>query len=190
MIFHAGDPGDSLFVVDWGVVKVSLPAEDGDEAILSMHRRGDLFGVLTLLDGEPRQVTAVAMEPTQVLLVGRERFLRSLSEAPTRDALVAGLVGDVRGLITRIEELHFLDIAGRLAARLVDLAKQAGTELSDGSLRLDLPLTQRDLASMVGCTRQSVNKLLGQFADDGMVRLDRDNVVITDLARLVRYARR
>ena len=107
-----------------------------------------------------------------------------------RDALLASIAGELRRLTTHVEELHFLDITGRLAARLVRLAHDGGTPTADGGIRLRSNLTQADLAAMVGCTRQSVNKLLGQFTDSGFVRLERDGIVVTDLDGLTAAARR
>jgi CRP-like cAMP-binding protein len=97
---------------------------------------------------------------------------------------------ELRRLTTHVEELHFLDITGRLAACLVRLASDGGTALPDGAVRLRTSLTQGDLAAMVGSTRQSVNKLLGQFAGDGYLRLERDAIVLTDLDGLARASRR
>ena len=105
------------------------------------------------------------------------------------DARLAAIAGELRRLTQHVEELHFLDITGRLAARLVRLA-QEGSATDDGGIRLRANLTQADLAAMVGCTRQSVNKLLGQFTDDGLIRQERDGIVITDLPGLVATARR
>ncbi|MEK6719522.1 MAG: Crp/Fnr family transcriptional regulator [Chloroflexota bacterium] len=190
VIFHQGDPGNALFIVESGVVKISLPSEAGEEAILATLQVGEFFGELALLDGAPRSATAVAMEPSRMLVLARDRFRALLAEASIRDALLVGVAKELRRLTIHVEELHFLDIAGRLAARLAYLAGEGGTRLADGALRLDLPLTQSDLAAMVGCTRQSVNKLLGQFADDGLIRLDRDAVVVMDLERLIRFSRR
>ncbi|MFL5775627.1 MAG: Crp/Fnr family transcriptional regulator, partial [Chloroflexota bacterium] len=87
-------------------------------------------------------------------------------------------------------ELHFLDITGRLASRLARLANESGRSQPDGSIRLPSPLTQGDLAAMIGCTRQSVNKLLGMFTDDGLIRLERDSIVVVDLDGLAKTARR
>ncbi len=190
VIFHLGDPGNAMFIVEFGVVKIVLPSESGEEAILATMQAGEFFGELSLLDGSARSATAVAMGAVRILVLGREQFRKLLGEASIRDALLVGIATELRRLTTRLEELHFLDIAGRLAARLADLAGQAGTLLGDGSFRLDLPLTQSDLAAMVGCTRQSVNKLLGEFEDAGMVRVDRDALVVTDLPRLVTFAHR
>jgi CRP-like cAMP-binding protein len=101
------------------------------------------------------------------------------------------MAAEVRRLTHHVEELHFLDITGRLASRLARMANEPGSSrLPDGSIRLPGPLTQGDLAAMVGCTRQSVNKLLGMFTDDGMIRLDRDRIVVLDLEGLLRAAHR
>ncbi len=191
VIFHVGDPGDALFVIVSGEVKISLPSETGDEAILATLRPGDVFGELALLDGAPRSASATALTPTETVILPRDRFRELIAtEAGFRDALLASIAGELRRLTTHVEELHFLDITGRLAAQLVRLAQDGGMPLEDGSLRLRTNLTQADLAAMVGCTRQSVNKLLGQFTDDGLIRLERDAIVVTDLEGLGATSRR
>lgn len=191
VIFHIGDPGDALFVIVSGDVKISLPSETGDEAILATLRPGDVFGELALLDGAPRSASATALGPTETVVLPRDRFRELLAaEAGFRDALLASIAGELRRLTHHVEELHFLDITGRLAARLVRLAEEGGTAMPDGAIQLRANLTQADLAAMVGCTRQSVNKLLGQFTDDGLVRLERDGIVVTDLAGLSATAHR
>jgi CRP/FNR family transcriptional regulator, cyclic AMP receptor protein len=191
VIFHLGDPGDALFIVMSGAIKIMLPSDAGDEAILATLRPGDVFGELAVLDGAPRSATAVALEPTETLVLPRAQFRELLATEPAiRDALLASLAGELRRLTTHVEELHFLDITGRLASRLVRLAAESGKKLPDGTIRLGSPLTQGDLAAMIGCTRQSVNKLLGMFTDDGMIRLERESIVILDLDGLTHTARR
>jgi CRP-like cAMP-binding protein len=190
-IFHLGDPGDALFIVASGAVKITLPSETGDEAILATLRAGDFFGELALLDGAPRSATAIALEPTETLVLPRERFRELIDAEPAiRDALFAALARELRRLTIHVEELHFLDIAGRLAAVLARLAREQGVRPEVGQIRLTAPLTQSDLAAMVGCTRQSVNKLLGLFVDDGLIRLERDAIVVIDYEALVRASRR
>jgi CRP-like cAMP-binding protein len=191
-VFHVGDPGDALFVVMLGSIKITLPADTGDEAILATLRPGDFFGELALLDGAPRSATAVAIEPTETYILARDRFRELITTEPVmREALLATLAAEVRRLTHHVEELHFLDITGRLASRLTRLAAEAGsTRLADGTIRLAGPLTQGDLAAMIGCTRQSVNKLLGLFTDDGLIRMERDRLVIIDLDGLFRAAHR
>ncbi|MGH2475702.1 MAG: Crp/Fnr family transcriptional regulator [Candidatus Limnocylindrales bacterium] len=192
VIFHIGDPGDALFVIVSGEVKISLPSETGDEAILATLGPGAVFGELALLDGAPRSASATAISAAEMVVLPRDRFRELIAtEAGVRDALLASIAGELRRLTTHVEELHFLDMTGRLAARLVRLAQESGTVgAGDGSIRLRKNLTQGDLAAMVGCTRQSVNKLLGQFTDDGLVRLDRDGIVVADLDGLIATSRR
>jgi len=191
VIFHAGDPGDALFVLVSGEVKISLPSETGDEAIIATLQAGDVFGELALLDGAARSATASALSATEAVVLPRDRFRDLIATEPiVRDALLASLAGELRRLTVHVEELHFLDMTGRVAARLVRLAEESGPADDDGTVRLRSSLTQGELASMVGCTRQSVNKLLGQFSDEGLVRLDREGIAVTDLPGLVSASRR
>ncbi|MGD0123404.1 MAG: Crp/Fnr family transcriptional regulator [Candidatus Limnocylindrales bacterium] len=191
VLFHEGDPGDALFVVASGAVKVVVPSEEGEEAILATLRRGDFLGELALLDGAPRSASAVALEATEVLALPRDQFLALVATEPAiRDALMASLAGELRRLTTHVAELHFLDLTGRLAARLARLAEEHGDRLPDGTIRLDAPLTQSDLAAMIGATRQSVNKLLGEFEADGLLKMERDVILVPNLDRLARAARR
>jgi len=191
VIFHAGDPGDALFIILTGEVKIALPSDEGDEAILATLREGDVFGELAVLDGAPRSATATALVPTETVILPRDRFRELIATVPAaREALLASLASELRRLTTHVEDLHFLDMTGRLAARLVRLAREAGPPSADGSIRLRATLTQAELASMVGCTRQSVNKLLGQFSDDGLVRVDRDGIFVLDMGGLVSASRR
>ena len=191
VVFQQGDPGDGLYVILSGRVKIWTTGDGGGEAILATLRANEFFGALALLDGAPRSASATAIEATETLTVPRERFRQLIDDEPAiRDHVIVQLAHEVRRLTTHVEELHFLDIAGRLAARLVRLAEEQGEPASGAEIRLDGPLTQGELAAMVGSTRQSVNKLLGWLVDDGLIRLDRDAIVILDLPGLRRAARR
>src|SRR3954454_23373682 len=126
-VFHLGDPGDALFIVISGSIKITLPADTGEEAILATLRPGDFFGELALLDGAPRSATAVAIEPTETYILARDRFRELISTEPVmREALLATLAAEVRRLTHHVEELHFLDITGRLASRLARLGDATG----------------------------------------------------------------
>lgn len=190
VIFHQGDPGDSLHIVATGTAKVMLPSTEGDEAIIATLRAGDFFGELALLDGAPRSATAAALEPTETLVLPRVVFRELLdSDSRLRDALLEGLARELRRITGHVEELHFLDLAGRLAMRLTRLAREVDPAAS-GEVHLDWPYTQSDLASMIGGTRQSVNKLLSALVDDGLVRIERDTLVISDVDHLALRAER
>ena len=191
VIFHQGDPGDALHIILSGRVKISSPSDSGVEAILTTLRAGEFFGSLSLLDGAPRSASATAVEPTETLVLPRDRFRQLVNDVPAiRDHVFEELAHELRRLTMHVEELHFLDIAGRLAARLARLAEEQGVPGEGGEIRLDGPITQGELAAMVGSTRQSVNKLLGFFVDDGLIRFERDSIVIRNLAGLQRAARR
>lgn len=190
VIFHQGDIGDSLQVVASGGVKIVLPSPDGEEAIIASLKPGDFFGELALLDNAPRSTTAAALEPTETMTLPRDQFLRLLSEDPRLvRALLHALAEELRRLTGHVEELHFLDLAGRLSMRLVRLARDADPE-ARGRVELDWPFTQSDLAAMIGGTRQSVNKLLSGLLDEGLVAIDRETLVIDDVERLEARAAR
>jgi CRP/FNR family transcriptional regulator, cyclic AMP receptor protein len=190
-IFHQGDPGDSLYIIESGFVKIVLPSPEGEEgAIIATLSRGDFFGELALLDGAPHSATAVAIEPTESLVLHRDRFDQLVETEPQlRRALFAGLVTELRRLTGHVEELHFLDLPGRLASRIVSLARESQPDAVT-DVRLDWPFTQSDLAAMIGGTRQTVNRLLADMTARDLVRLERDLLIIPDLDRLARAAER
>jgi len=190
VIFHQGDPGDALHIVASGQVKILLLSAEGEEAIIATLRPGDFFGELALLDGAPRSATAVAIDPAETLVLPRAVFRELLERSEgLRDALLTGLAHELRRLTSQVEELYFLDLAGRLATRLTRLAREAEPE-AEHEVRLDWPFTQSDLAAMIGGSRQSVNRLLSLLVEDGLVRIEPDHLVITDVNELERRGER
>lgn len=190
VIFHQSDPGDSLHVVAAGAVKILLPSSEGEEAIIATLRPGDFFGELALLDGGSRSATVTALEPSETLVLPRPVLMDLLGTVPgLGDALLVGLAKELRRLTSQVEELHFLDLAGRLAMRLTRLAQEAQPD-ARGEVRLDWPYTQSDLAAMIGGTRQSVNRLLSELVDEGLLEIHPDVLVITNLDELARRAER
>ncbi len=190
-IFHQGDPGDSLYVIQSGAVKIVLPDPDGEEgAIIATLGPGDFFGELALLDGEEHSATAVALESTEALVLRRDAFDRLVDEDPNlRRALFAGLVGELRRLTHHVGELHFLNLPGRLARQIVRMARDADPTAA-GEIRLSWPYSQSELAAMIGGTRQTVNRLLADFAAQGLIRIEKETLVVPDLDRLERAADR
>lgn len=190
VIFHQGDPGDSLHVIAKGAVKIVLPSPEGDEAIIATLREGDFFGELALLDRAPHSATATTVEPTETMSLARAPFQELLdTDRGLRMALLSGLAAELRRLTGQVEELHFLDLAGRLAMRLVRLARDRDPGAT-GEVRLDWPFTQSDLAAMIGGTRQSVNKLLSHLVQDRLLLIEHDTLVIHDLDALAERAER
>jgi CRP/FNR family transcriptional regulator, cyclic AMP receptor protein len=197
-IFHSGDPGDTLFLVGEGAVKITIPPDDGSEpAILTTIGPGGFFGELSLLDGAPRSATAVALESTETYILRRDAFDALMDEEPAlRHTLMVTLVGEIRRLTAQIEDLHFLDLPGRLARHLLrTIALREGRDPATaddltGEYRLPWPYTQSELAGMIGGSRQSVNRLLADLVDEGLVRFDGDDIVVPDASRLSLAARR
>jgi CRP/FNR family cyclic AMP-dependent transcriptional regulator len=192
VIFHADDPGDSLFVVAAGSVKITLSSDDGTEpAILTTIGRGGFFGELALLDGAPRSATAVAMDSVETLVLRRDAFDRLVDSEPgLRRALLAALATEIRRLTAQVEDLHFLDLPGRLARHLL---REIGADEQHGpagEVRLPWPFTQGELAGMIGGSRQSVNRLLADFVAQGLLRFAGDDLIIPDPRRLAAAAHR
>jgi CRP/FNR family transcriptional regulator, cyclic AMP receptor protein len=190
-IFHQGDPGDALFIVATGSVKVVLPSDEGAEpAIVAVLGAGEFFGELAILDGAPHSATIVALEPTETLVLHRDAFLGLIDSQPElRRALLASLATEIRRLTGHVEDLHFLDLPGRLASRILRLAAADGTAPT-GSTSIPWPYTQSELAGMIGGSRQSVNRLLADLVDEGIIRIERDVLTVTDLGRLARTVER
>jgi CRP/FNR family transcriptional regulator, cyclic AMP receptor protein len=186
-IFHQGDPGDALYIVESGSVKVVLPSPEGeDAAIIATLDRGAFFGELALLDGADHSATAIAVEPTQALVLRREPFEHLVEDDPAlRKALIAGLVAELRRLTSHVGELHFLDLPGRLASRIVAIAREADPD-GTTNLVLEWPYTQSDLAGMIGGTRQTVNRLLQDLVARGLIQVEREQLLIPDLGALAR----
>jgi CRP-like cAMP-binding protein len=197
-IFHADDPGDALFIVASGRVKITISPDDGsDPAILTTIAPGGFFGELALLDGAPRSATAIALVAVETQVLRRDAFDRLVDEQPAlRRALFAALAGEIRRLTAQFEDLHFLDLSGRLARHLLrslpaaDEGSSGARPHGGGEVRLPWPYTQGELAGMIGGSRQSVNRLLADFVAQGLLRFDGDDLVIPDPARLADAVRR
>ena len=192
VIFHEGDPGDSLSIVARGSVKILVTPEDGAEpAILTTVGPGGFFGEHALLDGRARSATAVAVDPVETYVLRRDAFDRLVDDEPAlRHALLAALAGEIRRLTAQLQDLHFLDLPGRLARNLLRRIEAADGRLPDGEVRLPWPYTQGELAGMIGGSRQSVNRLLADFVGQDLLRFEGDEIVIMDARRLAAAAQR
>ena len=191
-IFHGGDPGDALFIVASGSVKILVTPEDGSEpAILTVVGPGGFFGELALLDGAARSATAVAVERVETLVLRRDAFDHLVDDdAGIRRALLTALAGEIRRLTGQVEDLHFLDLPGRLARHLLRQIVPNGQPLPESEVRLPWPYTQGELAGMIGGSRQSVNRLLADLAAQGLLLFEGDDLVIPDPRRLAQAVRR
>ena len=188
VVFHVDDPGDALFVVTGGEIKIVLPSDESAEpVVLTTIGAGGFFGELALLDGGARSATAIAIRPAEVLVLRRERFDRLVEAEPVlRQAMFAALAGEIRRLTGHVEDLHFLDLPGRLARHLLRLAGGETDAPPNDPVRLAWPYTQSELAGMIGGSRQSVNRLLADFVQRDLLRFEGDDLVIPEPAALSR----
>jgi CRP/FNR family transcriptional regulator/CRP/FNR family cyclic AMP-dependent transcriptional regulator len=177
-IFHKGDPGSGLYILTGGQVKIVLPSETGEEALLAVLEAGDFFGELALFDGLPRSATVVAVQNAEVLVLHRDDFLGFVARNPeVAIALFGVLSRRLRAADELIQDAVFLDVPGRLAKRLLELAERHGRQTPQG-IAIELKLTQQDLAAMIGATRESVNKHLGWMRDRRLIALDRQRITV------------
>lgn len=182
-IFVKGDPGNSLFAVCAGTVKVSVAAPDGREAMLSLLHPGEIFGEMALLDGRPRAADVVATSDCELMAIERRDFLAFVNSDPNIAMKFVELLCErLRAANEHFEEVIFLSLPARLARTLLKLA-----EPYDGDTQ-SVKITQREISHMLGSTRESVNKQLRAWAESGMIALERGGILILAHDKLVAAA--
>lgn len=183
-IFRKDDPGSHLYVIIEGAVKIALPGEFGQEALVAILRKEDFFGELALFDRSPRSATATALEDTQAALLAGDDFLSFLESHPGAVRVVfEALARTIRRLSDRVEDLIFLDVPSRVAKYLLDLAQ----EHEGGAAELNL--TQDELAAFTGASRVSVNRVLGDLERRELIRIRRRKIAILDRDGLAKEIR-
>lgn len=183
-VFRQGDAADRCYTVLSGVLRVVALSEGGHETVLSLLGAGDTFGEIALLDSEPRSASVICHEHCELAWIDRTRFVAFLDRhATVRDKLIAALCRRIRVLTGRVEQLSSLDVSGRLANTLLALASAHGTELQ-GRRYLHVRISQGELGSMVGATRESVNKLLRNWEDMGLVAIVDGRLQLLDIEAL------
>ena len=186
IIFHRDDPGQVLYVLREGKVKIYLTSQDGQEVALAIFGPGDYFGELALLDGQPRSASAIAIEQAETFSLQRSDFINAVMRHPRIAVQVMNVLSRrLRQTDSMVEDLLFLDVHGRVAKKLLDLAELHGTRTPDG-IRIEMRLTQGELAAMVGASRESVNKVMGYFTDKRFITTDKYKITVTRLADLRR----
>jgi len=186
VIFHRDDPGQVLYMIKDGKVKICIISPDGQEVSLAVLGKGEYFGEFALLDGLPRSADAVALERVECHTLQRSDFHNAILKHPKIAILVLeALSKRLRNTDQMVEDLIFLDVYGRVAKKLLELAEAHGIKADDG-VRIDVRLTQQELASMVGASRESVNKVLGYFTDKNFISTDKHRITLHRMADLKR----
>jgi CRP/FNR family transcriptional regulator, cyclic AMP receptor protein len=180
-LFHERQEPDRVVVLMSGTVKLSSISEDGKEVLLALRGSGDLLGELGALDGYPRSATAVALSDVEALVVPSGDFPGFLERHP-RAALqiLEMLARRLRDADRKRVEFTAQDSMSRVASRIVELAERFGEE-DDGMIRIDLPISQEELAGWTGCSRDSVVKALQSMRGLGWIETDRRRIVVRDL---------
>ena len=184
-IFHEGDPGTTFYVIHTGQVKIARLGRQGEEAVFAILLPGDTFGELALFDDNAtRTADAQAMDLTECLTLERAAFVTFIEHHPevTRH-VISVLGGYIRGMDESFAEAAFLDIPGRVAKKLLELAETHG-ELGGGGTRISLRLTQRTLAGMVAASRENVNRALSRLSARGDIAQEGGYITILRPAEL------
>jgi CRP/FNR family transcriptional regulator, cyclic AMP receptor protein len=184
VILFEDDPGDSLFIVREGRVKVVLVGEDGREVILGILGVGSHFGELSLIDGQPRSAHVIAVDDTRLIILRREDFQRRIEESPRLAwAMLIEMSRRLRRADEQIGGLVLLDVHGRIARLLLDNAAQR-----EGGM-IDRKLTHQTIAQMIGASRETVSRAMSDFQERGLIGVERRQITIKDRDGLEQAAR-
>jgi CRP/FNR family transcriptional regulator, cyclic AMP receptor protein len=185
VVFRRGEPGSSMMIVLEGRVRIGVTSAEGREVLLSIVEPGQLFGELALLDGQPRSADASALGPCRLLALDRRDFLAVLRQSANAAIRMCELVSErLRATNAQLEGALFLSVEARLARLLLALRRGPGG--CDG--RIELCLSQGDLARLIGASREEVNRHLCRWVADGMIARDGRALVIRDRTGLAAIA--
>lgn len=178
VLFHKGDSAAQVYVVASGRLKVSSTSSGGDDVVLNLVDVGEVVGELPLLVGGQRTATVTALEPSELVVLDRREFLRFVREHPEAAVELLAVLGErlVR-LSDYLEDTIFLGVGARIARKLLLLADQFGGEDPDG-VRVSVRLSQGELASFVGTTRETLNKQMRAWAEAGVVDMESGSITI------------
>jgi CRP/FNR family transcriptional regulator/CRP/FNR family cyclic AMP-dependent transcriptional regulator len=184
VIFHRDDPGSTLYVIRTGRVRIFLTSSEGQEVALALFRAGDAFGELALFDGQSRSASAMAIESVEVYTIQRADFISIVMRRPRMALQLLGTLAErLRQTDAMVESLLFLDVHGRVAKKLLELAETHGVATPEG-VRIEMRLTQSDLAALVGASRESVNKVMSYLLAKRYVAVEKRKITVLRLAEL------
>lgn len=188
-IFEEGEPGDRLYIITSGKIKLARHAPDGRENLLTVMGPSDMFGELSIFDPGPRTSSAVCVTEVTAATMNSEMLKQWVADHPAiAQQLLRVLARRLRRTNANLADLIFTDVPGRVAKTLLQLANRFGIQ-EGGALRVNHDLTQEEIAQLVGASRETVNKALATFAHRGWIRLEGKSVLIVDTEHLARRAR-
>ncbi|HSC80233.1 MAG TPA: Crp/Fnr family transcriptional regulator [Chitinolyticbacter sp.] len=185
VIVQQGSNGDEMYAVLRGRLKVSRNTEDGREATLCILEAGEVFGEIAMLDGGVRSASVETLESCELLVLKRDAVLSHLDSHPkVMRALIAALCQRLRAADDLLQDLLFLNLPERLGKMLRQLGDAHGDRQADGSVLIDLKLTQQEIANLVGASRESVNKQLNAWIEQGWVAQEHGHIRLIAIERL------
>jgi CRP-like cAMP-binding protein len=188
VLFTEGDVSRRVVMMLSGRVKISTVSDEGQETVLAFRGAGDVLGELAAIDDADHMATVTVVEEGEAVIVPANRFLAALESEPgLAVALLRSVIGRLRDADRLRAEFLALDVTGRVAQRLVELAGSYGTRVEAGT-KIGLPLSQRELAGWVGASREAVNKSLAQLEDRGLILRDHGSLIVRDVDGLRRRA--
>lgn len=190
VIFREGEPADLMFLIESGRVKLSIASPTGQELLIAVVGRGNLFGELALIDRGPRAMTAFAMEESRVYALPGDVFWTLIENRPAFTRRLLELMARrMRRADQTSQDLVFCDAPTRLARRLLELAEEHGEPVGAGAIRIAVKLIQDEIAQMVGVSRESANRLIASFAGRGWIDWNDGRPVLLNVEALARRAR-
>ena len=188
-VFAEGEPGDRLYIIISGKVKIGRRSPDGRENLLTIMGPSDMFGELSIFDPGPRTSSATTITEVRAVSMDRDALRAWIADRPEiAEQLLRVLARRLRRTNNNLADLIFTDVPGRVAKQLLDLTKRFGRPDGDG-LRVDHELTQLELAQLVGSSRETINKALSEFANRGWIRQQGKTIFVLEPAKLARRAR-
>ena len=179
-VMASGDPTDSLYIVLSGRLKVMMSDAEGKEVILSILTAGEFFGEMGLIDDAPRSASVVSIEPCELLSIAKRDFKKCLAENfEMAQAVMRGLVRRLRDADRKIDSLALLDVYGRVARLLLDMAENV-----DGEKVVTKRLPKQDIAKMIGASREMVSRVMKDLQMGGYIEVRGSSIVLRDTIML------
>jgi CRP/FNR family cyclic AMP-dependent transcriptional regulator len=189
-LFREGEPAERLFLIERGTVKLSISSSEGQELLIGVLCKGQIFGELAVIDRGPRAMDATAMEETSAFALDADVFWTMLENKPALARRLLELMARrLRRADQTSQDLVFFDAPTRLARKLLELAEDHGSQVGEGpSVMIGVPIKQEELAQMIGVTRTSANRLIASFAGRGWLDWNDGLPILHHLEALLRRA--
>ncbi len=184
ILFFEEDTGNYMYVVKTGRVKVSRVLPSGKEMILTFHDAADYFGELSLIDGGTASATVTAVVPTTILAINSRRFHQLMQNPKIKETVLRNLCGRLREAWAQVEVLSFHNASARVRAVLYHLCQSKGVRTIDGTM-ISLRLTHKQIADLIGISRETATRVLSQLQADGLIRVRARRFVVAEPEELL-----